>query len=411
MVTFPGDVCDNSICVICSHFRGPGKMRNILGLVIGALLVAGPLYAQLPARQRPPEFESVQLGAERKVTFKVLAPKATSVKLSAGDIPGNNPGADLKKDDRGVWEVTVSPVPPGAYRYTFNIDGVPVVDPKNPATSESNQNTWSLMTVPGDLSEWKDVPHGAVAQINYASKTLGKARRAHVYTPPGYEKGAESYPVFYLLHGASDSDNSWSTVGRAGVILDNLIAAGKAKPMVVVMPAGHTGTFTWGGGGKPFDKQMEEFGDDFSKDLRPLVEKNYRVKTDRGSRAIAGLSMGGAQTLNVAFSNLNDYGYVGVFSSGVFGIVSGGPGGGAQPNRQWEESRKATLDNTELKKGLKLVWFGCGEKDFLIETSRGTVKMLKSHGFEVVNHETDGGHTWDKWREYLIDFAPQLFKD
>ena len=411
MVTFPGDVCDNSICVICSHFRGPGKMRNILGLVIGALLVAGPLYAQLPARQRPPEFESVQLGAERKVTFKVLAPKATSVKLSAGDIPGNNPGADLKKDDRGVWEVTVSPVPPGAYRYTFNIDGVPVVDPKNPATSESNQNTWSLMTVPGDLSEWKDVPHGAVAQINYASKTLGKARRAHVYTPPGYEKGAESYPVFYLLHGASDSDNSWSTVGRAGVILDNLIAAGKAKPMVVVMPAGHTGTFTWGGGGKPFDKQMEEFGDDFSKDLRPLVEKNYRVKTDRGSRAIAGLSMGGAQTLNVAFSNLNDYGYVGVFSSGVFGIVSGGPGGGAQPNRQWEESRKATLDNTELKKGLKLVWFGCGEKDFLIENSRGTVKMLKSHGFEVVNHETDGGHTWDKWREYLIDFAPQLFKD
>ncbi|MCE2804945.1 MAG: hypothetical protein LW700_06985 [Gemmataceae bacterium] len=386
-------------------------MRFFMGMVLGASIFAGNLSAQQPGRQRPPEFESVQVGADRKVTFKVLAPKAGSVKLSGGDIPGNNQGADLKKDDRGVWEVTVGPVPPGAYRYTFNIDGVPVVDPKNPATSESNQNTWSLMTVPGDFSEWKDVPHGAVAQITYPSKTLGKARRAHVYTPPGYEKSAESYPVFYLLHGASDCDNSWSTVGRAGVILDNLIAAGKAKPMVVVMPAGHTGVFQWGGGGKPFDKQMEEFGDDFSKDLRPLVEKTYRVKTDRGSRAIAGLSMGGAQTLNVAFSNLGDYGYVGVFSSGVFGIVGGGPGGGAQPNRQWEESRKATLDNAELKKGLKLVWFGCGEKDFLIETSRGTVKMLKSHGFEVVNHETDGGHTWDKWREYLNDFAPQLFKE
>jgi enterochelin esterase-like enzyme len=386
-------------------------MRLFLGWVTGACMLAGPVFAQQPGRQRPPEFESVQVGADRKVTFKVLAPKAGSVKLSGGDIPGNNQGADLKKDERGVWEVTVGPVPPGAYRYTFNIDGVAVVDPKNPATSESNQNAWSLMTVPGDFSEWKDVPHGAVAQITYASKTLGKPRRAHVYTPPGYEKSAESYPVFYLLHGASDCDNSWSTVGRAGVILDNLIAAGKAKPMVVVMPAGHTGVFQWGGGGKPFDNQMEEFGDDFAKDLRPLVEKTYRVKGDRGSRAIAGLSMGGAQTLNVAFSNQGDYGYVGVFSSGVFGIAGGGPGGNGQPNKQWEESRKATLDNAELKKGLKLVWFGCGEKDFLIETSRGTVQMLKAHGFDVVNHETDGGHTWDKWREYLNDFAPQLFKE
>lgn len=386
-------------------------MRFFLTVVLAVTIFGTPVGAQRPGRQRPPEFDSVTVADDRKVTFKVLAPKAGSVKLAAGDIPGNNQSTDLKKGEGGVWEVTVGPIPAGAYRYHFNVDGLSVVDPKNPATSESNQNVWSMVTVPGDLSEWKDVPHGAVGQITYASKALVGKRRAHIYTPPGYEKGNQSYPVFYLLHGASDSDNSWSTVGRAGVILDNLIAAGKAKPMVVVMPAGHTGTFTWGGGGKPFDKQMEEFGDDFSKDLRPLVEKNYRVKTDRGSRAIAGLSMGGAQTLNVAFSNLNDYGYVGVFSSGVFGIVGGGPGGGPQPNRQWEESRKATLDNAELKKGLKLVWFGCGEKDFLIETSRGTVKMLKSHGFEVVNHETDGGHTWDKWREYLIDFAPQLFKD
>ncbi|MCY2939370.1 MAG: alpha/beta hydrolase-fold protein [Planctomycetota bacterium] len=385
-------------------------LRYVAIAVVAGMVLAGPGLAQPPGRQRPPEFESVRVAGDRKITFKVLAPKATSVKLSAGDIPGNNQGADLKKDDRGVWEVTVGPVPPGAYRYHFNMDGVAVVDPKNPATSESNQNTWSLVTVPGDFSAWKDVPHGAVAQITYPSKTLEKARRAHVYTPPGYEKSRDSYPVFYLLHGASDSDNSWSTVGRAGVILDNLIAAGKARPMIVVMPAGHTGVFQWGGGGKPFDKQMEEFGDDFSRDLRPLVEKTYRVKGGRANRAIAGLSMGGAQALNVAFSKLADYGYVGVFSSGVFGIVGGGAGN-AQPNRQWEESRKADLDNAELKKGLKLVWFGCGEKDFLIETSRGTVKMLKSHGFEVVNHETGGGHTWDKWREYLNDFAPQLFAE
>lgn len=387
------------------------SLSLLLGLGLVAVGVVSSLArAQPPGFTRPPEFKSPEVTAEKKITFRVLAPKAAEVKLSAGDIPGTNPPPELKKGEKGVWEVTVGPVPPGAYRYHFNVDGVAVVDPRNPLTSESNQNTWSLVTVPGDFSEWKEVPHGAVAEITYPSKTLGGPRRAHVYTPPGYEKGDKDYPVFYLLHGASDSDNSWSTVGRAGIILDNLIAAGKAKPMIVVMPAGHTGVFSFGGGGKPFDRQMSEFTGDFSKDLRPYVEKTYRVKTDRASRAIAGLSMGGAQTLNVAFDNLADYGYIGVFSSGVFGIVGGGPGN-AQPNKQWEESHKGSLDNADLKKGLKLVWFGCGEKDFLIETSRGTVKMLKSHGFEVVNHETGGGHTWDRWREYLNDFAPKLFQD
>ena len=171
--------------------------------------------------------------------------------------------------------------------------------------------------VPGsDLMDAKDVPHGAISEVFYLSKTLNRQRRMHVYTPPGYEKGDAKYPVLYLLHGAFDSDDSWSTVGRAGFILDNLIATGKARPMVVVMPAGHTRPMR---SGPPelgsFQRSMEEFGDDFSHDLRPHVEKTYRLLEGRENRAIAGLSMGGAQTLGIAFGHLEDYGSIGVYSS------------------------------------------------------------------------------------------------
>jgi enterochelin esterase family protein len=224
----------------------------------------------------------------------------------------------------------------------------------------------------------------------------------HVYLPPGYEAGSDKYPVFYLLHGAFDCDNSWSTVGRAGFILDNLIAAKKAKPMVVVMPAGHTGPFNFGRG----------FGDDFERDfvsdIMPQVEKRYRVLNDRAHRAIAGLSMGGAQTLNVSIAHLDQFAYIGVFSSGVFGIDGNGFGAAQSPS--WEEKNKSTLDNADLKKDLKLVWFATGKEDFLLKTSQATVKALKTHGFDVVYKETEGAHTWINWREYLNEFAPQLFQ-
>ena len=285
-----------------------------------------------------------------------------------------------------------------------------VIDPRNPTTSESNANTWSLLTVPGSpVSDLKDVPHGAVAQVPYYSKTLGRFRRMHVYTPPGYEQGSSRLPILYLLHGAFDCDASWSTVGRAGLVLDNLIASGKAKPMIVVMPMGHTGPFRFGPG-ESLQKQMNEFAEDFTTDLRPLVERLYRVSGERRHRAIAGLSMGGAQTLNIAMGRLDDYGYVGVFSSGVFGIDGRGPGASEGPS--WEERHRAALENAELKKGLRLVWFATGKDDFLLETTRGTVKLLESHGFNVTYKETDGGHTWINWREhYLPEFAQSLFRD
>jgi enterochelin esterase family protein len=381
------------------------------------LLASTAASAQPRGGPQQPVFVSPEVSAERKITFRIYAPKAQEVKLSASDIPrtgmnqGPGTGADLKKADNGVWELTVGPVPAGAYRYHFNVDGVSVVDPRNPSTSESNANTWSLVYVPGsDLFDTKDVPHGAVAKVTYYSKSLKRPRRMHVYTPPGYEKGDGKYPVFYLLHGAMDCDNSWSTVGRAGFILDNLIAANKAKPMIVVMPAGHTGPFRFGPpADRSFNRQMDDFSQDFVSDIRPYVEKNYRVLTDRAHRAIAGLSMGGAQTLNIAFANLADYGYIGVYSSGIFGIAGGF--GGQSPNNQWEEAHKATLDNAELKKGLRLVWFGCGKDDFLVKTSEASVAMLKKHGFDVINHESAGGHTWLNWRDYLSEFAPMLFTE
>jgi enterochelin esterase-like enzyme len=387
----------------------------IMKTVVVSILVAGATLLTAPslrAQQRgggaqPPAVVSPEVSADLKITFRLLAPKAVTVRLAAGDIPGVGAAAALKKGDNGVWETTVGPVGAGAYRYNFNVDGVAVIDPRNPSASESNNNVWSLVYVPGsEISDLKDVPHGAVASVTYYSQALKRFRRMHVYTPPGYEKGEGKSPVFFLLHGAGDCDQSWSTVGRAGFILDNLIAAGKAKPMIVVMPAGHTRTARFAPGG---GRQPDEFSEDFVKDIKPYVEKHYRVLDGRANRAIAGLSMGGGQTLNIAFSHLDEFGYIGVFSSGVFGIVGGR--GRAAPSTKWEDSHLATLDNAALKKGLRLVWFGCGKQDFLVSTSNATVAMLKKHQFDVVSRESEGGHTWINWRDYLAEFAPMLFTE
>src|SRR6187455_1863682 len=229
------------------------RALSFAGTLVASVLVAVPSSAQAPAqggrgagRGGPPPVTSVEVGADRKVTFRIAAPQAQTVRLSASDIPNVGQGA-MTKNASGVWEATIGPVPAGAYRYNFNVDGVATLDPRNPLTSESQNNSWSLMYVPGsDFSDTRNVPHGSVSEVNYWSTALKADRRLHVYLPPGYETSNRKYPVFYLLHGASDSDASWSTVGRAGFILDNLIAEKKAKPMVVVMPHGHTGPFAFG---------------------------------------------------------------------------------------------------------------------------------------------------------------------
>jgi enterochelin esterase-like enzyme len=370
------------------------------------LLIVATAFAQ--QQPRPPQFVSPEVSAERKVTFRLHAPNAEAVNLTGSDIPNNSKGTAMTKGTEGVWEVTMGPLPAGAYRYQFNIAGVAVIDPRNPAVSESNNNVWSLVVVPGsETIDVGNVPHGAVSIVTYQSSALGRTRRMHVYTPPGYEKNTTKYPVFYLLHGASDSDNSWSSVGRAGFIADNLIAAGKAKPMIIVMPAGHT---TRGGFAVP--GSSDEFARDFLSDVMPYIEKNYRVLTDRGNRAMAGLSMGGGQTLSIAIPQLSKFAYIGVFSSGLFQMfgVGRGPAPQPPPGPSWEEQNLAVLDDTGLRKGLKLFWFGTGKDDFLLKTTQQTVAMLKKHGFDVKYDETEGAHTWLVWREYLQSFLPQLFR-
>jgi enterochelin esterase family protein len=387
---------------------------------------AGLALAQAPAapparapqgRAQQPTVVSPEVAADRKITFRILAPKAEAIRLAAGDIPGLGQAAQLTKGEDGVWEITVGPVPAGAYRYNFNVDGVATIDPRNPSTSESNNNTWSLVVVPGsDVFDTKQVPHGAVAEVTYYSTSLSRFRRMHVYTPPGYQNGSNKYPVFYLLHGAGDSDDSWSSVGRAGFILDNLIASGKAKPMIVVMPAGHTNPPASAGAGAIGSRATEEFVNDFVTDVMPYIEKNYRVTADQAHRAIAGLSMGGMQTLYVAVPRLDKFGYVGVYSSGLigqYGDPGRGRGGAAPPQPQgprFEEQYKAALDNPAYKKGLKLLWFATGKEDFLLQTTQGTVDMFKQHGFNPIFKESEGGHTWLNWRDYLSEFAPMLFQ-
>ena len=408
-----------------------------------ALVGIGSMWAQPGGGGRGPQVVSPEVLADHRVTFRILAPKAQAVTLSAGDIqatawasasanaaaPGNpggggRGGRPLTKGENGIWELTTSdPVGPGAYRYVFNVDGVTTMDPRNISISESNAQNWSMFFVPGlEFMETRDVPHGAVASVTYHSKTLDKFRRMHIYTPPGYETGGnKKYPVFYLLHGAGDCDDSWTSVGRAGFILDNLIAAGKAKPMVIVMPAGHTSqTMNFGGRGAGAAPARPLFDDDFVKDfvndIMPYAESHYRIQADRAHRAIAGLSMGGGHTLYIAIPHLDKFAYIGVFSSGLFGIAGGTPGragtpppAGPNPVTAWEEQNKANLDNPALKKDLKLFWFSTGKDDGLIATSKATVEFLNKHGFHATFEESPGAHTWINWRNYLDEFAPKLF--
>jgi enterochelin esterase family protein len=363
-----------------------------------------------------PSFTSPDVLSDRRVVFRIFSPKADEVRLVGTDIPRNMQGRPMAKSDSGIWEATVGPLEPGAYRYNFNVNGVPVIDPRSPAISESNNNVWSLVYVPGaEFMETKDVPHGAVAAVTYHSTALQKDRRMHVYTPAGYDLGKGTFPVLYLLHGAGDNDESWTSVGRAGFILDNLIAAQKARPMIVVMPAGHTSRTAANAIGR---SATDEFVQDFVQDVVPYVEKHYRVAADRAHRAIAGLSMGGNQTLHVAMPRLDQFAYVGVFSSGLLGAGAGRgapPAAGTPPpapalDTAWVDENVGALDNGAKKHALKLFWFATGSDDRLMPTTQATVDLFKQHGFAPVFKPSGGGHTWANWRDYLNEFAPQLFQ-
>jgi enterochelin esterase family protein len=387
---------------------------------------------QAGQQARPPAVVSPEVLADGRVTLRIFAPNASTVFLNAGDLPPEtftppgatpvpqtpgSPGATaFTKGENGVWEfTTAAAVPPGAFRYAIMVDGVRTLDPVNTRTSESNTAMWSMFFVRGIANEEvKDVPHGAVAEVFYLSSVLKTTRRMHIYTPPGYEAGNAKYPVFYLLHGAGDTDDAWTSVGRAGFILDNLIAAKQAVPMIVVMPAGHQPAAPGlqpraAGPAAPPAGAVNPFTQEFLADVMPYVERHYRVIADRPHRAIAGLSMGGMQTLDIAFRELATFAYIGVYSSGA--ALGGGRGAApAPPPPDWAAVHQADLDNASLKAGTKLVWLATGVDDRLIANTRTTVEILRQHGFQPEFKETPGAHTWLVWRDYLQQFVPRLFK-
>lgn len=404
------------------------------GILFGtSLLAQGPAPAQAPGgapaaagagRQAGPgrggpAVVSPQIEADGRVTLRVLAPQASTVTVT-GDINGSlvpapadapapaaaaggrggaAPSITMVKGTDGVWTGTTGrAVRPGAWRYNFNVDGLVTVDSRNTRTSPNASQVQSLLVVPGDFSETRDVPHGAVASVRYVAKTLGNARREmFVYTPPGYEKGSASYPVLYLIHGGGDTAVSWSTVGRAGDIMDNLIAEGRALPMIVVMPSGWTPS---GGQVMTSDATRDPFNAEMMQDIIPYVEASYRTRNTPEQRALSGLSMGGIQTLNVGLHNLGTFRYIAVMSSGWT----------TDADRDGFYSREAAKIPT-YDQQLKLFWWGWGETDIARANGLSVINRFRELGVKNMQTlETPGGHTWDNWRLYLHEVAPKLFR-
>jgi enterochelin esterase family protein len=383
-----------------------------LGVTLLAMAILAPATVSAQRRATPNDtLKSIQVSDDHKVTFRIYAPKASAVSV-AGDF---GQGGPMEKDDQGVWSRTVGPLTPDYYSYTFNVDGVRTVDPKNPMIKPGLNSLDSMFLVPGEQAEFemtRDVPHGDVRSLWYRSATLGMPRRMHVYTPPGYEGGTEKYPVLYLLHGGGDEDSGWSTIGRAGFILDNLIAARKAVPMLVVMPNGslprpaNLPQATPGTTPTPEIRVAREaaqsrFSDELLKEVIPTVEKTFRVKAAPSERALAGLSMGGGQTLRVLTSNPDRFAYFGVWSAGVFG-------GSAD---EWESRNESFLAAAVKVNGtLKHLEICVGDKDSLAAGSKALAGVLEKRGIKHEVHISGGGHTWINWRHYLCEFAPKLFR-
>jgi enterochelin esterase family protein len=388
--------------------------------VIAALTASPTMAQQAPAEEPascvgqgffagPATYKSVEQLPDGRVTFRLCAPQAQEARVTSSDIdeaipmgfrPGSERGLKMTKDDTGLWTATTAvPVPPDTYRFNFQVDGARVPDPQGTAFSHERVGTNSTFEVrgpEGEFQTWKrDVPHGVVSRIDYWSGSLEHMRSAMVYTPPGYMNGDERYPVLYLVHGAGDSYDSWTSVGRAHLILDNLIAEGRAKPMIIVMPFGHTPD-------RPGGNMLAntDFGDDLIKDLIPYVDSHFRTLGDQENRAMAGLSMGGAHTLRFGLTHPELFDYIGVFSMGL-GLQGEGEVAG------YESANAAAL--AKAAGDLDLVYYAMGKEDFLYNTVAPTRAMLSKHDIEHVYNESGGGHTWVNWRRYLADFLPRLF--
>jgi enterochelin esterase family protein len=392
--------------------------KNLSRHILSSLFLAGAAataLAQAPAPSAPANcrsgaaLPSVQAAADGKVTFRLCAPDATDVRVNSSDMAGAIPfgrggpaGLAMTKDATGLWSGTTSvAVAPDNYRYSFAVNGVTVPDPTATTFSLERNGTSSTVELPGADGKFQSydpkVAHGAVTVIEYWSEALGAKRRAHVYTPPGYFRSTQSYPVLYLVHGAGDSDNSWTSTGHANYILDNLIAAGKAKPMIIVMPAGHTPARA----GAPGMLGNTDFGDDLHKVLIPQIDASFRTLKQPAARAMAGLSMGGAHTIQFGLTHPETFRYIGIFSMGL------GNGGNQEDVARYEQANAAALARSARE--MKLVYYGMGKDDFLYGTVAPTRAMLDRQKIKHVYNESAGGHTWINWRRYLEDFLPRLF--
>ena len=423
----------------------PEMSHRIAAIVLASVVVgvsarqAGsspqPPTTGVPAATQPaggrggpqgPQVISPQVNADRTVTLRLHAPKATEVRVTGELLNGAQPTAMTKGDD-GIWTVTMPALSPDVYMYAFNVDGVNTPDPRNPWVKlVSGTGLASQVQVPGDGPQFYDskpVPHGLLQIVTYESKALGATRQAYVYTPPDYLRSSTRYPVLYLLHGGGDLDPGWSMTGRAHIIMDNLIAEKKARPMVVVMPvargggslgvgpsgmspgiaaAGNVAPGAGRGGGAPgaapSPAALQPFAQDFVSDLMPLIERTFRVSTRPEDRAIAGLSAGGAATINTAFSRPD------LFRSVV--IMSAGGG-------QNLEASYPTFfaDSAAAAKRMRLMWLGVGDGDFALNGMKSLDEVLTKHGVKHTFVVRPGyRHEWRLWRLDLWEFAPLLFQ-
>jgi enterochelin esterase family protein len=350
------------------------------------------------ARAFTPLVVSPEVQADRQVTFRLRAPDAKRVTVS-GEWGGGP--QDLSRGDDGLWTVTVGPLKAEIYGYSFSVDGFQTLDPNNRAVKPMRTPRTSILEVPGEpplVHEFQNVPHGSVRVHEYRSQALGRNRGLYVYTPPNYDKEPTArYPVLYLFHGSGDTEGTWTAMGRAHLIVDNLLAQKKARPLIIVMPDGHAAPPRPPGSAGGPSRNVADFERDLLEDVVPFVEANYRIRPGAASQAIAGLSMGGGQSLTIGLNHADRFAWVGGFSSAVFD-----PEGALSP---------ALSDPKATDRALRLVWIACGKDDGLVKRSADLAELLKARGIKNEFQVTEGNHSWPVWRKYLAEFVPRLFDD
>lgn len=364
------------------------------------MILASAVFAQQPR----PAITSPEVHSDGRVTFRLLDPNAAKVTVS---LEGLKDPITLTKDEQGVWSVTTDVLAPDLYGYSFNADGTHIVDPSNTEIKPNLMGISNVVHVPGAAPlPWEDtdIPHGLIHHHFYKSNVVGDNRDFYVYTPPGYDAAANTrYPVLYLLHGYSDEASGWTAVGKANLIIDSLIAQNKVKPMIVVMPLGYGAPEIVhpAPGVSPFgDAELRErnfgrFRTALIDEVIPAVDRAYKTNTGRDARAIAGLSMGGSESLLTGLNRPDKFSWVAGFSTGGLSddFAVDFPQLNADANSQYH-----------------LIWIACGTEDRLITTNRNIVAFLKQKGVNVTAVETPGMHTWLVWRRNLIAFAPLLFQ-